>query len=222
MANDRLVAYNPSDAEQKSFLSALRAIESGGDYFVGTMGAGDLSAAPVDEYGFPQWSGRGSKLAPGKTSHGAGAYQFEPGTWKHVASKYGLNFRNKFDQDAGAWYLAQEIYGRLTGRSLDAALDEGDYGSVQTALSTTWATTGSGSVPQGLAYAIKSGIGAELEPGSTDTSGTPGFFESPFQAATAYFVRGGMIAVGVLILAVALWALLSKADVIPDVVSIGK
>lgn len=222
MANDKLVAYNPSDAEQNQFLAAIRSIESGGNYFIGTSGGGDLSKYPTDTYGFPIWDGKPSGLAPGKTSHGAGAYQFEPGTWKHVASKYGLNFKNKGDQDRGAWYLAQEVYQRVTGRSLDAALDEGDFQSVQTALRTTWATGGNPAVPEGLAYALSNGVSAEVQPGPTDTSGTPSFLTSPLQASAAYFVRGGMILVGGLILLVALWALLSKADVLPGVVSMGK
>ena len=212
------VAYNPNDPEQRSFLSALAKGESGGNYAVG-WGGTDLSGATRDQYGFPQWAGR---PGPEGISHAAGAYQFQPGTWKDVASKYGLDFSKPGDQDAGAWYLAQETYASKTGRSLDADLNAGYLDKLQSALSRTWTSvTGNASNPQGLAYAITNGIGAELSPGATDTSGTPSFLTNPMQAASAYFVRGGMILVGALILIVALWALLSKADLLPSAVSAG-
>lgn len=223
MADSRLVAYNPSDKEQRQFLSSLALGESGGRYNVG-WGNTDLSGASVDQYGFPQWSG---KMGPAGVSHAAGAYQFQPGTWRGIASKYGLNFQSNSDQDAGAWYLAQETYANKTGRSLDADLDAGYLDKINSALYSTWTSVfGNAANPKGLAAAIGEGIGAELSPGATGT-GTPSFdWTSPVSSTVdivkSYFVRGGMIIVGSLILLVALWALLSKTNVLPDAVAIGK
>lgn len=205
------VAYNPSDAEQREFLAALRAGESGGNYSVG-WGNTDLSRAPADQYGFPIWSG---KHGPAGNSRAAGAYQFQPGTWRAVAAKYGLNFRNKADQDAGAWYNAQQVYERKTGRSLDTDLDAGRFETVRQALSNEWTSLRDN--PRQFLSILGDGVTAEASPGAT---GTPSFFSSPIQAVSTYFVRGGMILVGALILLVALWALLSKADVLPDAVSV--
>lgn len=211
MADSKLVAYNPYDKEQRQFLSSLAQGESGGRYFIG-WGDTDLSGASVDQYGFPQWSG---KMGPAGISHAAGAYQFQPGTWKTVASKYGLNFQNNADQDAGAWYLAQETYANKTGRSLDADLDTGYLSQLQSALKSTWTSVTAGN---GLAANIANGIGAELTPGSTSGSAaTPSFISDPIGAASTYFVRGGMILVGGLILVIALWALLRQSDVVPKI-----
>jgi hypothetical protein len=61
--------------------------ESGGKPNVGYGGA-DLSTAPLDQYGFPQWSG---KMGPQGISHAAGLYQFEPATWREGAQAVGVH-----------------------------------------------------------------------------------------------------------------------------------
>src|SRR4051812_22230638 len=70
--------------------------ESGGNYFVGYGGA-DLSSAPLDEFGFPIWAG---KMGPHGISHAAGAYQFEPATWRQYAKKLGIKDFSQASQDA--------------------------------------------------------------------------------------------------------------------------
>lgn len=195
-----LVAYNREDAEQNAFLATVRQLESGGNYYVGNGGA-NLAGAPVDQYGFPQWSGQGN-------SHAAGAYQFQPGTWKEIASRFGLNFQNKADQDEGAWYNAQIKYSDKTGgRDLDADLDAGKFQFIQQTLSMEWT-----SFPKGFAKTIAGYLGSspELSEGATDTNGTPSLLTSPVEAAKSYFVRGGMVLTGAIILLVALWALLNS------------
>lgn len=214
------VAYNPSDAEQRELLAAIRAVEgtsAPNSYSVG-FGYKDLSGASRDQYGFPQWAGSVTSRGP---THAAGAYQFQPGTWREVASRYGLNFANPGDQDAGAWYNAQAKYAARTGgRSLDADLDAGLYDRIRAGLQSEW--EGILTKPSQFLSILSDGVVSEVSPGATDTSGTPSFFTSPIQAASAYFVRGGMILVGGLILLVALWALLSKSNVLPGAISMGK
>ncbi len=74
----------------------VRKYESGGNYNVGFGGA-DLSNAPRDETGFPQWAG---KQGPSGISHAAGAYQFQPGTWKQYAGPLGVHDFSPASQDA--------------------------------------------------------------------------------------------------------------------------
>lgn len=201
-----IVGYDRSDPEQNAFLASIRAGESSGysnPYFVGNGGR-DLSGVSTDQFGFPIWDGVGN-------SHAAGAYQFQPGTWKEVASKFGLNFQSKADQDEGAWYNAQTKYAAATGgASLDADLDAGLFQKVQQALGQEWT-----SIPKGFVSKMQGFLSGnpELAEGATDTNGTPSLLTSPVEAAKSYFVRGGMVLTGALILLVALWALL-KSDAI--------
>ncbi len=68
--------------------------ESGGKPFVGYTPPGmplvDLSNAPLDETGFPQWSGNRDP-STGLMSHAAGIGQFQPGTWRPIAQKLGIH-----------------------------------------------------------------------------------------------------------------------------------
>ena len=92
------VAYNPYDPTQQAFLSALASGEAGTAGYmsgVGPNGGSDLTGAPTDQYGFPQWNGFGN-------SHAAGEYQFQPATWDAVAAQHNLNFGNPADQNAAA------------------------------------------------------------------------------------------------------------------------
>lgn len=76
--------------------SLVKKYESGGRYNVGYGGA-DLSSAPLDQYGFPQWPG---KMGPAGISHAAGAYQFQPDTWRPIAARLGIHDFSPASQDA--------------------------------------------------------------------------------------------------------------------------
>lgn len=208
-------AYNSSDPTQQSFLKALSSGEGGGNYSVGYGGV-DLSHVPVDQYGFPQWSGAITASGP---THAAGAYQFQPGTWRAVAAKFGLNFQNPKDQDAGAWQLAQQQYASATGGDLETDLQAGKFGQIQQALSSTWTSLKTGDFGQKVA--------AEASPGATGST-WPSWSQwisdptgSAAHVASSYFIRGSMILVGVVVLIVALWALLSHYNAVPEAVRIG-
>lgn len=212
----QIVSLDTGDVEQRRFLAALRAGEGGDDYWIG-FGGSNLKSAPRDRYGFPQWAGKVTREGP---THAAGAYQFQPRTWRNIADKYNLNFANPFDQDQGAWYNAQERYARETGgRSLDSDLDAGLFEQIRRGLAKEWTSLRDN--PSQFLNIVSSGAGAELSPGPTDSTGTPSFFTSPIEAASTYFIRGSMILVGVAILLVALWALLSRSDLLPQTVSLG-
>lgn len=210
----QIVSLDTSDVEQRRFLAALRAGEGGDDYWIG-FGGTDLESAPRDRFGFPQWPGRVTREGP---THAAGAYQFQPGTWGNIAKKYNLNFANPFDQDQGAWYNAQERYARETGRSLDADLDAGLFEQIRRGLSREWTSLRDN--PTRFLEIVSNGAGAELSPGPTSPGGTPSIFTNPIGAASSYFVRGGMILVGAVILLVALWFLLSRNDLLPGAISL--
>jgi muramidase (phage lysozyme) len=213
------VAYNPNDPAQQAFLSALALGETGNSPGAAALGFGgtDLSNAPTDQYGFPQWSGSGS-------THAAGIFQFQPGTWDKVAAAHGLDFSHPADQAAGAWYLAQEA-----DPNISQDLATGNFKGIQAALTGIWpSVTGNAAAPQGLAGSLASGAGAAVPgpanaaPTSTgtvpgDASGT-GFFAT----LENWFLRGGLIFVGVLVVLVALYFLLSRNDVIPKISTLAK
>ena len=213
------VAYNPSDTLQSQFLSALALGETGTNGNAWTEGVGGvtLNGLPTDQYGFPTWSGNGS-------SHAAGAFQFQPGTWDQVASQYGLNFANPSDQQAGAWYYAQQQYAQVTGgQSLEAALQSGQFQTVQQALAAVWpSVTGNAAAPQGLAYDLQNGVGAALGGSGSATSstgaagGTAASSQGIVGTVEQFFVRFGLIILGGLVVLVALWQLLSNQGVVPS------
>ena len=132
-----IAGYNPNDATQSKFLSSLALGETGNASNSYTMGYGgvDLSSAELGTHGFPTWSGDSSA-----NTHAAGTFQFQPGTWSDIASKYNLDFSNPQDQNAGAWYLAQQTYAAKTGG--DLTLNEGTAPSDSTAISAN----GSGNI----------------------------------------------------------------------------
>lgn len=137
MSGSNIVPYNPNDPTQQAFLATLQQGESGGysnPYFIGYGGA-NLTGASTDAFGFPQWTGASVN---GSETHAAGAYQFQPGTWDQIAAQYNLNFQNPADQNAAAWYLAQQNYNNSTGGSLYNDLNSGDYQQVATTLLPTW------------------------------------------------------------------------------------
>lgn len=216
---DNGIAYNPSDPLQQKFLSALALGESGGsnNLFLGTGGT-DLSTAPTDQYGFPIWNGEGN-------SHAAGIYQFQPGTWKTFASQYGLNFANPADQNAGAWYDAQSVYAKNTGGDLETALQNGDFTSIQSALSNEWTSVGgNAAAPQGLAADLAAGVGADIPAGASSSTGTASSSSSSswFGEIQNIFVRFGLVAIGGVIVAIALWALVAHYTDVPSPTDAGK
>lgn len=229
-------AYDPGDTLQQQFLSAVRKGESyGANAYSQGVGGFDLSGFTTNALGFPLWSGIGS----GKTqSHAAGAYQFQPGTWSDVAGALGLNFQHPEDQDQAAWTLAAQTYLNKTGGSLEAALANHDYGSITDALKGVWpSATGNGAAPGGWAATLGNlaqGAGAVLGtvfPGSQAvaavgatgvgamTQGVQAAGNAGVQAGSAiegFFVRGGLIVLGAIVVIVALWYLLSNATGVPS------
>lgn len=95
-------------------------------YYIGWGGA-DLSQAPLDQYGFPIWEG---KMGPAGNSRAAGAYQFQPGTWRKIAVKHFggyADWRKPEVQDAMArrLYLDQGIKPWSSNKALLSALGTG-------------------------------------------------------------------------------------------------
>lgn len=214
------VAYNAYDPLQQSFLAALGLGESSGPgaYTQGTGGT-DLSSAPTDQYGFPQWGGFGN-------SHAAGEFQFQPATWDAVAAAHGLNFQNPADQNAGAWYEAQQVYTAKTGGSLSDDLAAGKLTQIQDALAGTWpSVTGNGATP-GLAAAIQGGLAAPIAGGNPTSADTSSGSSSSGGGLVGWlsnqFSRIGLGLVGVVILLIALWWLLADAGVVPSAGQVAK
>jgi hypothetical protein len=206
------VAYNANDATQQSFLGALALGESGGFSNAPSLGYGghDLSGYGTDQYGFPDWEGVGN-------THAAGTYQFQPGTWDDVASQHGLNFQNAQDQNAGAWYLAQDTYARKTGGDLETDLNAGLFSKVQSALQSVWpSVTGNAASPQGLAGALGAGIGAPIAGASQAAPVNDAAPSNPFAVIENWFLRGGLILIGAIVVIVSLWWLLSNQGIIPS------
>lgn len=205
--------YNSSDPIQQNFLSSLALGESSGGNatFQGTGGA-DLSGMSVDQYGFPQWAGVGN-------SHAAGIFQFQPGTFDAIASKFNLNFSNPADQEAAAWNLAQTTYSANTGGAdLETDLAAGKFSNVQTALASIWpSVTGNGAAPQGLAHDLANGIGADLSgAGGTSSTADASAPTSLWGNIENFFVRFGLIILGGIIVIVALWQLLANQGIVPS------
>jgi muramidase (phage lysozyme) len=248
-----MVGYNSSDPYQTGFLAAIATGETGaasGNTMTGYGGA-NLAGDPTDQYGFPSWTGMGN-------THAAGTYQFQPGTWDTIASKYGLNFGNASDQSAGAWYLAQQQYSAATGgQSLETALQQGNYSSIQSALGSTWTSVkGNANLPQGLATALGSFIsnatsaspaggatGAATGAASAGTAGGSappatgggpvgpppsgsgsggGLVSWALGGLSDIFARGGLIVLGVVVIAIALYALLVQQGYAPSPKQIAK
>lgn len=221
MSGAGLTAYNPDDPLQASFLSALALGETGNDPNASEEGYGgtDLSNVTTDSFGFP---------ISGAQSSAAGIFQFTQSTWDQLAQQSGLNFSNSSDQTEGAWYYAQQIYQQQTGQSLETALQNGDYSSVQSALGSVWPSVfGNGAAPQGLANDLASGIGS-----SNVSAGTPGAEEaiaasgSPSSSTATganqtgtgiiadienFFVRSGLIVAGIIVVGISLWALMKDS-----------
>ena len=153
------------------FLDGLAVGESAGDYTV-LVGGGHFTG--FDH--FPIWSG---KVFSTGISHAAGKYQFQPGTWARCAGALGLKDFSPASQDAAAWYLAGEVYHRMTGRSLEGDLVAGDTSHVVAALKSTWTSLSETSFPGRFAAAV-----ARLSVGGVSDSGpVPSAAPAPARAA---------------------------------------
>jgi hypothetical protein len=78
-----------------AFKPLLMQYEGANSYTRG-YGNVDLSNAPLNQYGFPQWEGR---MGPQGISHAAGFGQFEPKTWEPYAKKLGITDFSPESQD---------------------------------------------------------------------------------------------------------------------------
>jgi hypothetical protein len=76
----------------------IRRCESGDNYTIGFSGI-SLTPFPLDQWGFPIWPGVWTKWG---ITHAAGAYQFQPGTWRLYAQPLGIHDFSVTSQDAVA------------------------------------------------------------------------------------------------------------------------
>lgn len=160
-----MVPYNPNDPIQQDFLARIRHAESANNYYVGYGGV-DIRGYPADAYGFPSWPGAITQHGP---TRAAGAYQFQPATWREIAQPMGLDFRVPAHQDVAAWTLAQQRYTAYTGQELYSTLQAGRTAEALEDLSPTWAAFSSGAAnvpaptqPAGHPAAAASAEEAEL------------------------------------------------------------
>lgn len=102
--------------------------ESGGKPYVGWGGV-DLSAAPLDKYGFPIWDGR---PGPQGVSHAAGLYQIQPGTWRPYAEKLGVtDFSPASQRRVAEAIYADQGYAPWSSYNPRLAADIGQSGPVE-------------------------------------------------------------------------------------------
>ena len=86
-------------------LDAIARFESGRNWTIG-FGGIDLTGRPLDQYGFPIWSGVST---PWGVTHAAGGLQFEPATWHHYAAMIGAwNFSKATQLAVGALCFSRE------------------------------------------------------------------------------------------------------------------
>lgn len=104
--------------EAYALLDTISGTESAGKYNIMYGGQRFSDYADHPRMAFPIQSGPNR----GKKSSAAGRYQFIQGTWDDQARKLGLNDFSPASQDAAAWNLARETY----GRGLMADLSSGD------------------------------------------------------------------------------------------------
>jgi muramidase (phage lysozyme) len=221
------VAYNPYDSAQQKLLGALSLSEVGtakNAQFLGTGGY-DLSDAPTDQYGFPQWGGITTHAGP---SHAAGFFQFQPGTWESYAKQYDLDFQDASDQKAAAWYLAQDTYRKETGGDLSTAIQSGNYSSIESALGKTQWIGARGKLAQFLESGKTRPLPDDAGQISEDASMSGGMwnplrpfanggagFKSAAGAVGDFVSRYLVFIIGALILLAAVWWLLSDAGIAP-------
>jgi muramidase (phage lysozyme) len=124
--------------EARALLDSISGPESQGAYNIRYTPAG---GTPFDSYA--QHPGIYEPGPQGKSS-AAGRYQIVKSTWDPLADRLGLSDFSPTSQDQGAWNLAQDTYGKKTGRDLLADLKGGDTSRVAPALGKQWPTIGRG------------------------------------------------------------------------------
>lgn len=203
-------AYNPSDPIQNTFLDALASSENASHNPWLGFGGVDLSRAPVDRYGFPQWAGVRTAYGP---THAAGLYQFQPGTWGRLASQYGLDFRNVQDQNAGAWNLAADTFKAKTGQDLETALKNGNYSQVASVLGPTWTSLNTSRLETAYGHPSTSAPAGDGSNSSGSTS-IGGYIANALGIGniTNLFVRGAVFFLGFLLIAFGLYYLADQAS----------
>lgn len=117
------------DLNLQAYLAVLRAGESGGDYQALYGGGRFRSFAdhPTFTEGF-----EGARTSAGPT-HAAGAYQFQPGTWKEAQKALNLPDFSPSSQDQAAVFLIKR-------RGAYSAVLEGETAVAQTLLRNEWAS----------------------------------------------------------------------------------
>lgn len=157
---------------------------------------------------------QGSETGPGAT--GVTAFNIAPSTWDTIASEFNLSLGTTDDQNEGAWYLAEQTFAQQTGgQSLETALQNGDYSSIQSALSSIWPNvTGSEGAPSGLAASLANLAGTQDAAmtantnATTATPGTVGTASAPAPSSTGFFGNIGILLIGAIIILVAGYFLL--------------
>lgn len=212
-----MTPFNINDPTQASFLATLNTGEGSPGPLTG-VGYIDLSSAPQDAFGFPQWAGQ---MFSTGISHAAGLFQFEPGTWDQVAAANGLNFQVPADQQAGAWDLASSLFANRTGGDLESALQSGAWSSVQSALGSTWPTLATDAPPQAGATASSPG-------GATSSAAPTGQGDGGVAGAITQAAAGGVgflqnvagsatfVIVGIVLLGAGLYMLAVDKGVAPS------
>lgn len=120
-----------SSANVDAFLAALRQGESGGVGYGALYGGGtfaDFSHHPADKSYPNAWLGVITKWGP---THAAGAYQFQPGTWKEAATACQLSDFSPDSQDIAARFL-------ISRRGALDAVKAGDWKTAFLKLRTEW------------------------------------------------------------------------------------
>jgi hypothetical protein len=237
-----MTAYDPNNPQQQQLLTAINKAEGSPGAFTG-YGNVDLTNYSRDVYGFPMWAGGTTSAGP---THAAGQFQFQPATWDSVAQAHNLNFNNPQDQSAGAWYLAQDQYAKQTGGDLQTALQNNTFDpstlhqtwaglpsstGVQTAANDT-TTDGSGNTvspgwffnnnTNSFQYGVDPSQASPTGPSGTTPSLIQGMnsgvqkLQGVLGAIENWIERFALIVIGIVIVAVALWALLSQTGAVPS------
>lgn len=227
------VAYNPDDPLQLSLLSAISSVESpsGPNPWSEGFSNIDLSNNPTTSNGFYEGSTvNGGPVNGNLPTSAEGPFQFEPATWNSIASQYGLNFQNPGDQEAGAWYNAQNTVA-AQGGNLETELQQGEYSTIAQQLGGQWqgiqnnpntflSNLESGNISSVIATGAgnpssATGATAANSSGSTGTSSLSLGSLGSITDVEDFFVRFGIIIIGGVIILVALWQLLSQHSSIP-------
>lgn len=137
---------------------------------------------------------------------------------QNVAAEYGINLSTASGDNEALWDLAQQQYSTSTGgQSLETALQTPSaFSNIQSALAGLWpSVTGSETAPQGLASQLEANIsninGNAVSSAASPAAGTT----TTASGLSGFFVRGGLLFVGGLIIVVGLWALLAKQGYVP-------